>query len=244
VSWTLLIAFWFCMQWVAFVHCVSRRWWWSLGHDEGIWWQHSCTNLRQLSSKLTCDLMVHMWYEWLHVTCLWMLDKKFFLSDTAILCLVCEFFRDNVQKHATIKERGCIRSVSIDGDTTTVQSNRGIRNFRVCVSLKCILLLVLINSLWVTYWLVQKKFVSSRHSFKSPNRVPLPPPTGSQDAYSYSSKSFTKPTSYPQSSSSSPPNPYYATPHTATPATPSSTYDNQVQLHVLWWHISFEFSFS
>jgi E3 ubiquitin-protein ligase RGLG len=63
------------------------------------------------------------------------------------------------------------------------------------------------------------------HSLKSPNRVPLPPPMGSQDPYSYSSKSFSKPTSYPQSSTSSP---HYKTPHTATPAAPSSTYDNQV----------------
>ncbi|KAL6840006.1 hypothetical protein ACP4OV_029816 [Aristida adscensionis] len=69
--------------------------------------------------------------------------------------------------------------------------------------------------------------ILGRRSFKSPNRVPLPPPTGSHDAYSYGSKSFSKPTTYPQSSSSSP-YPHYETPHTTTPAAPSSTYDNQV----------------
>ncbi|KAK3162791.1 hypothetical protein QOZ80_1BG0093790 [Eleusine coracana subsp. coracana] len=70
--------------------------------------------------------------------------------------------------------------------------------------------------------------ILGRHSFKSPNRVPLPPPGGSQGAYSYSSKSFSKPTNYPQSSPSTSSYPHYETPHTATPAAPSSTYDNQV----------------
>ncbi|ONM35372.1 E3 ubiquitin-protein ligase RGLG1 [Zea mays] len=70
--------------------------------------------------------------------------------------------------------------------------------------------------------------ILGRRSSKSPNRVPLPPPSASHDAYSYSSKSFSKPTTYPQSSSSSSAYPQYGTPHTATPAAPSSTYDNQV----------------
>ncbi|GJM92132.1 hypothetical protein PR202_ga08566 [Eleusine coracana subsp. coracana] len=60
--------------------------------------------------------------------------------------------------------------------------------------------------------------ILGRHSFKSPNRVPLPPPGGSQGAYSYSSKSFSKPTNYPQSSPSTSSYPHYETPHTATPA--------------------------
>ncbi|XP_062207807.1 E3 ubiquitin-protein ligase RGLG2-like [Phragmites australis] len=71
--------------------------------------------------------------------------------------------------------------------------------------------------------------ILGRRSFKSPDRVPLPPPTGRHDAYSYASKSFSKPTTYAQSSSSSSPYPpHYETPHSATPAAPSSTYDNQV----------------
>lgn len=75
---------------------------------------------------------------------------------------------------------------------------------------------------------------SSRRSFKSPDRVALPPPAGLDDTYSYASnKSFSKPTTYPQSSSSSSPYPHYENPHSATPAAPTSTYDNQVQLHVL-----------
>ncbi|NP_001145987.1 E3 ubiquitin-protein ligase RGLG2 [Zea mays] len=71
--------------------------------------------------------------------------------------------------------------------------------------------------------------ILGRRSFKSPDRVPLPPPSGSHGAYSYySSKGFSKPSTYPQSSSSSSPYPHYETPHTATPAAPSATYDNQV----------------
>ncbi|KAG2593704.1 E3 ubiquitin-protein ligase RGLG5-like [Panicum virgatum] len=70
--------------------------------------------------------------------------------------------------------------------------------------------------------------ILGRRSFKSPDRVPLPPPAGIDDAYSYSSKSFSKPTTYPQSSSSSSPYPHYENPHSATPAAPTSTYDNQV----------------
>ncbi|KAL5223295.1 hypothetical protein ABZP36_028008 [Zizania latifolia] len=65
-------------------------------------------------------------------------------------------------------------------------------------------------------------------SLKSPNKVALPPPTGSHDTYSYGSKSFSKPKSYPQSSSTSSSYPHYETAHTAAPAAPSSTYDNQV----------------
>jgi len=55
---TLLIvsAFVFCLQWIAFVHCVSRSWWWSLGHDEAIWWQHSCSSFWQFPSKSTWNL--------------------------------------------------------------------------------------------------------------------------------------------------------------------------------------------
>ncbi|CAO1942720.1 unnamed protein product [Urochloa humidicola] len=71
--------------------------------------------------------------------------------------------------------------------------------------------------------------ILGRRSFKSPNRVPLPPPAGIDDAYSYAStKSFSKPTTYPQSSSSSSSYPHYENPHSATPAAPTSTYDNQV----------------
>uniref|UniRef100_A0ACD5WN57 Uncharacterized protein n=1 Tax=Avena sativa TaxID=4498 RepID=A0ACD5WN57_AVESA len=65
--------------------------------------------------------------------------------------------------------------------------------------------------------------ILGRRSLKAPQRVPLPPPTGSQDAYSYGTKSFSKPTT--SSSSSYPP---YETAHTAAPAAPSSAYDNQV----------------
>jgi len=75
--------------------------------------------------------------------------------------------------------------------------------------------------------------ILGRRSFKSPDRVPLPPPAGIDDAYSYSSKSFSKPTTYPQSSSSSSQYPHYENPHSATPAAPTSTYDNQVQPRVL-----------
>ncbi|KAG8054278.1 hypothetical protein GUJ93_ZPchr0001g31158 [Zizania palustris] len=68
--------------------------------------------------------------------------------------------------------------------------------------------------------------ILGRRSLKSPNRVARPPPsTGSHDAYSYGSKSFSKPNSYPQSSTSSSSYPHYETAHTAAP---SSTYDNQV----------------
>lgn len=149
------------------------------------------------------------------------------------LCLVCKFFGDNVQEYGTIKERGCICSFSTDGDTTTVQSNRGIRNFRVCfLFLNHILILALIICSFQLPTDLSQCAASSRRSFKSPDRVPLPPPSGSHDAYSYSSKSFSKPTTYPQSSSSSSPYPHYETPHTTTPAAPSSTYDNQVQFHV------------
>jgi E3 ubiquitin-protein ligase RGLG len=70
--------------------------------------------------------------------------------------------------------------------------------------------------------------ILGRRSFKSPDRVPLPPPAGIDDAYSYSSKSSSKPTTYTQSSSSSSPYPRYENPHSATPAAPTSTYDNQV----------------
>lgn len=69
--------------------------------------------------------------------------------------------------------------------------------------------------------------ILGRRSLKAPERVPLPPPTGSHDAYSYGSKSFSKP-SYPQSSTSSSSYPPYETAQTATPAAPSSAYDNQV----------------
>jgi len=75
--------------------------------------------------------------------------------------------------------------------------------------------------------------ILGRRAFKSPDRVPLPPPAGIDDAYSYSSKSFSKPTTYPQSSSSSSQYPHYENPHSATPAAPTSTYDNQVQPRVL-----------
>ncbi|KAF8755772.1 hypothetical protein HU200_011241 [Digitaria exilis] len=71
--------------------------------------------------------------------------------------------------------------------------------------------------------------ILGRRSFKSPDRVALPPPAGVDDAYPYSSnKSFSKPTTYPQSSSSSSPYPHYENPHSATPAAPTSSYDNQV----------------
>ncbi|CAO2181985.1 unnamed protein product [Urochloa humidicola] len=70
--------------------------------------------------------------------------------------------------------------------------------------------------------------ILGRRSFKSPDRMALPPPAGIDDAYSYAStKSFSKPTTYPQSSSSSS-YPHYENPHSATPAAPASTYDNQV----------------
>uniref|UniRef100_J3L6Y6 RING-type domain-containing protein n=2 Tax=Oryza brachyantha TaxID=4533 RepID=J3L6Y6_ORYBR len=68
--------------------------------------------------------------------------------------------------------------------------------------------------------------ILGRRSLKSPERVPLPPPTGSHGASSYGSKSFSKPTTYPQSSTSS--YPHYESAQSATPAAPSSTYDNQV----------------
>uniref|UniRef100_K3XHS8 VWFA domain-containing protein n=1 Tax=Setaria italica TaxID=4555 RepID=K3XHS8_SETIT len=71
--------------------------------------------------------------------------------------------------------------------------------------------------------------ILGRRSFKSHDRVALPPPAGIDDAYSYSSnKSFSKPTTYPQSSSSASPYPHYENPHSATPVAPTSTYDNQV----------------
>uniref|UniRef100_A0A0D9YIX3 RING-type domain-containing protein n=1 Tax=Oryza glumipatula TaxID=40148 RepID=A0A0D9YIX3_9ORYZ len=70
--------------------------------------------------------------------------------------------------------------------------------------------------------------ILGRRSFKSPERVPLPPPGGSHDAYSYGSKSFSKPSTYPQSSTSSSSYPHYETAQSASPAAPSSTYDNQV----------------
>jgi len=64
--------------------------------------------------------------------------------------------------------------------------------------------------------------ILGRRSLKAPQRVPLPPPAGSHAAYSYGTKSFSKPTT----SSSYPP---YETAHTAPPAAPSSSaYDNQV----------------
>lgn len=63
--------------------------------------------------------------------------------------------------------------------------------------------------------------ILGRRSLKAPVRVPLPPPAGSHDAYSYGAKSFSKPTT----SSSYPP---YETAHTAAPVAPSSAYDNQV----------------
>ena len=66
---------------------------------------------------------------------------------------------------------------------------------------------------------------NSRRSMKAPERVPLPPPGGSHDAYSYGSKSFSK----PQPSTSSSAYPPYETAHTAAPAAPSSAYDNQVK---------------
>nr|CAB3475172.1 unnamed protein product [Digitaria exilis] len=76
---------------------------------------------------------------------------------------------------------------------------------------------------------VELGILGSRRSFKSPDRVALPPPAGVDDAYPYSSnKSFSKPTTYPQSSSSSSPYPHYENPHSATPAAPTSSYDNQV----------------
>ncbi|CAM0884248.1 unnamed protein product [Alopecurus aequalis] len=63
--------------------------------------------------------------------------------------------------------------------------------------------------------------ILGRRSLKAPERVPLPPPAGTHDAYSYGTKSFSKPTT----SSSYPP---YETAHTEAPAAPSSAYDNQV----------------
>ncbi|KAM0931191.1 hypothetical protein ACQ4PT_000297 [Festuca glaucescens] len=63
--------------------------------------------------------------------------------------------------------------------------------------------------------------ILGRRSLKAPVRVPLPPPAGSHDAYSYGAKSFSKPTT----SSSYPP---YETAPSAAPAAPSSAYDNQV----------------
>ena len=77
----------------------------------------------------------------------------------------------------------------------------------------------------VKYVLTYIYVASSRRSMKAPERVPLPPPAGSHDAYSYGTKSFNKPTT----SSSYPP---YETAHTSPPAAPSSSaYDNQVNFH-------------
>ncbi|KAF7075207.1 hypothetical protein CFC21_079998 [Triticum aestivum] len=66
--------------------------------------------------------------------------------------------------------------------------------------------------------------ILGRRSMKAPERVPLPPPGGSHDAYSYGTKSFSK----PQPSTSSSAYPPYETAHSAAPAAPSSAYDNQV----------------
>jgi E3 ubiquitin-protein ligase RGLG len=77
----------------------------------------------------------------------------------------------------------------------------------------------------VKYVLTSIFVANSRRSLKAPERVPLPPPTGSHDAYSYGTKSFSKPTT----SSSYPP---YEAAQTAAPAAPSSAYDNQVKFHM------------
>jgi hypothetical protein len=82
------------------------------------------------------------------------------------------------------------------------------------------------DCLFILKYVLTSIYVSnSRRSLKAPVRVPLPPPAGSHDAYSYGAKSFSKPTT----SSSYPP---YETAHTAAPAAPSSAYDNQVNFHM------------
>lgn len=85
-----------------------------------------------------------------------------------------------------------------------------------------------INFLFILkYALTSINVANSRRSMKAPERVPLPPPGGSHDAYSYGTKSFSKPQT--STSSSYPP---YETAHSAAPAAPSSAYDNQVKFHL------------
>lgn len=66
--------------------------------------------------------------------------------------------------------------------------------------------------------------LSSRTVAKSPERVPLPPPTGSSGAYSSGTKSF-KSSSFQQSTTTYPG--YDSTP-SAAPSVPSTSWDSQV----------------
>ena len=105
-----LSALWPCWwQWISTFDSSSRGWWWSMGYDALLWWQHTWSFIRQFSGQIICIIYVgknmDMSFPYLRIKC---------------YIAVCQLYRDNGKEYGTTAKRGCICIGSINGDSKPI----------------------------------------------------------------------------------------------------------------------------